>query len=112
VVLTVPQAAPTQPAPVTVQVTLVLAEPVTVAVNCCVPLVSTFAVVGLIATAMTATIVTVAEADFVGSAALVAVTLTVFGAGATAGAVYKPAAVIVPQAAPEQPAPVTVQVTF
>jgi hypothetical protein len=108
---TVPQVAPAQPAPVTAHVTLVLDVPVTVAVNCCVPPASTDAVVGLTVMETTAMTVTVAEADFVGSAALVAVTLTMFGEGANAGAVYRPAAVTVPQAAPLQPLPVTVQVT-
>jgi hypothetical protein len=56
-------------------------------------------------------IVTVAEADFVGVATEVAVTVTCAGFGSTAGAVYKPPEVIDPQAVPEQPAPDTVQFT-
>lgn len=62
--------------PVALQVTAVLVVPVTVALNCCVALVSSDADVGVIATETDET-VTVAEADFVGSATLVAVTLYV-----------------------------------
>ncbi len=69
------------------QVTAVFVEPVTVAVNCCVPLVSIDAAVGLIETdtggGADVTVI-VAEADFVLSAALVAVTVYV---PAVAGAV-------------------------
>lgn len=70
-----------QPEPVRSQVTAVLAEPVTVALNCCVPAVETEALVGLRdrSTATAATIVTLAEADLVGSAMLVACTVTVKG---------------------------------
>ena|ERR1700742_3107902 len=57
------------------------------------------------------TIATVAEADFVGTAADVALTITCGVAGITAGAVYKPAEVIVPHAAATHPAPETVHVT-
>ena len=69
--------------PVADQVTAVLLLPVTVAVNCCVPPVCSEAEVGvmLIDTRVT---VTVAEADFVVSAKLVAVTVNV---PAVAGAV-------------------------
>ena len=42
----------------------------------------------------------------------VAVTVTPGGVGTLAGAVYKPLEVIVPQLVPEQPAPLTDQVTF
>ena len=82
--------------PVAVQVTAVLVVPLTVAVNCCVPPVVSEAVVGLIATATGTVTVTVAEADFVVSATLVAVTVYV---PAVAGAVYRPAVVIVPPVA-------------
>ena len=51
--------------------------------------------------------VTVADADLVASACDVAVTVTVAGVGTVAGAVYTPAEVIEPFAAP----PVTTQVT-
>ena len=59
------------------QVTAVLLEPVMVAVNCCVPLVSMEAEVGeiVIDTTGAALTVTVADADLVVSAVLVAVTL-------------------------------------
>jgi hypothetical protein len=63
--------------PVADQVTAVLLVPVTVAVNCCVALVFTVAVPGLIDTATTgaAVTVTLAAADLVESAALVALTV-------------------------------------
>jgi len=54
---------------------------------------------------------TVAEADFVGAATEVAVTVACAGLGMTTGAVYKPPEVIVPQAVPPHPAPDTVQFT-
>ena len=59
------------------QVTAVLLLPLTVAVNCCVPLVKMEAEVGEIVTETTgaALTVTVAEADLVVSAALVAFTV-------------------------------------
>jgi hypothetical protein len=61
--------------------------------------------------------VIVADADFVGSATEVAVSVTVGGAGTTAGAMYVPipgpaVAPNVPQAAPEQPAPESDHVTL
>jgi len=62
--------------PVADQVTAVLLLPVTVAVNCCVAPVISEAVVGEMVTA-TAVTVTVAEADLVVSATLVAVTVKV-----------------------------------
>ena len=46
-----------------------------------------------------------------GLACAAALTVTFAGLGTLAGAVYKPAAVIVPQAAPEQPDPLRLQVT-
>ena len=63
--------------PVAVHVTLVLLDPVTVAVNCCVPPVWTEAEVGDTdtATGAGAETVTLAEADFVASATLAAVTV-------------------------------------
>ena len=57
------------------QVTAVLLLPLTVAVNCCVPLVNSEAEAGEIDTATGALTVTVAEADLVVSAALVAFTV-------------------------------------
>lgn len=85
--------------PVALHVTAVLVVPVTVAVNCCVRPVRSATDVGLTVTP-TAVTVTVADADFVGSAALVALTVYV---PAVAGAVYKPELVTVP--------PVALQVT-
>ena len=61
--------------PVADQVTAVLLEPVTAAVNCCVPPVRIEAEVGDNDTATGALIVTVAAADLVVSAWLVAVTM-------------------------------------
>jgi hypothetical protein len=59
------------------QVTAVLLLPLTVAVNCCVPPVSSEVETGEIDTATGALTVTVAEADLVLSATLVAVTVYV-----------------------------------
>ena len=61
--------------PVVVQVTAVLLLPVTVALNCCVAPVWTEAEVGDTDTATGAETVTLAEADFVVSATLVAFTV-------------------------------------
>lgn len=55
--------------------------------------------------------VTLAEADLEESATEVAVTLTCAGFGTEPGAAYKPLDETVPHAAPEQPVPLTVQVT-
>ena len=73
----------------TSQVTAVFDVPVTVAVNCCVPLTATVADEGetLTATVVDGTMVTCAEPDFVGSACDTAVTVTVLGFGTFAGAV-------------------------
>ncbi len=57
------------------QVTAVLLEPLMLAVNCCVPPVSSEAEIGEIVTATGALTVTVADADLVLSATLVAVTV-------------------------------------
>ena len=62
-------------------------------------------------TATAATIVTFAEAAFVGSVTLVAFTVTVAGDGTLVGATNSPLLKIVPHAAPAQPTPLTVQVT-
>jgi hypothetical protein len=77
-----------------------------------VPEARTEALVGLILnrTATAATIFTLAEADLVGSATLVAFTYTVGGEGTFTGGTYIPFTKIVPHVAPVQPAPVTVQV--
>ena len=100
--------------PVAVHVTAVFELPFTVAVNCCVVLVCRLAELGLIVidtTGGVAVAVTVAEAFFVVSAALVAVTVNV---PAVAGAVYNPLAVMVPPVAvhvtPAFELPVTVAV--
>jgi hypothetical protein len=81
---------------VAVHVTLVLLVPLTVAVNCCRPPVATVATAGETETDTFAgpTTVTVADADLVLSAALVAVTVSVPG---VPGAVYMPLAVILPR---------------
>ena len=50
---------------------------------------------------------TVAAADFVGSARLVAITEIALGEGAADGAEYRPLASTEPHAAPAQPWPVT-----
>jgi hypothetical protein len=57
-------------------------------------------------------IVTEAVADFVLSACEVALTVTLGGFGAAFGAVYRPVCVMVPQALPEQIAPLKLQVTL
>ena len=84
--------------PVADHVTALFVVPVTVAVNCCVPPVSTEAEVGemVIETTGVALTVTAAEADLVGSATLVAVTLYV---PEVEGAVYRPLAKTVPPVA-------------
>jgi hypothetical protein len=84
---TVPQLAPEQPGPATLQVTPVIEVPVTVAVNCAVPPIGTCAEVGDTLTTIGATSVTVAMLDLVGSALEVAVTKTIAGLGKVAGAV-------------------------
>jgi hypothetical protein len=56
-------------------------------------------------------IVAVAVANAEELACAVATIVTFVGLGALAGAVYKPADVIVPQAAPVQPEPLTLHVT-
>jgi hypothetical protein len=82
-----PQVAPEQPAPLRAHVTAVFDEPVTVAANCCVFPVIISAAAGEMVTATGARIVTVADADLVGSANEVAVTVTCAGLGTTPGAV-------------------------
>jgi hypothetical protein len=72
----VPQAAPVQPLPARLQETVVLDEPVIVAVNCRLAPVSTCAVDGETVTATGGMTVTEAVADLVGSATKVAVTDT------------------------------------
>jgi hypothetical protein len=85
----VPQVLAAQPTPATLQVTAVFVDPVTVAVNCCWAPTLNWALTGLMLTLTVAPLlmVTVAEADLVGSARRVAVTATMGGFGALAGAV-------------------------
>jgi len=85
--VTVPHAEPVQPVPARDHVTAVLVAFVTVAVNCCVPPISSVTLVGEIATATGGATVTVAVADLVVSATEVAVTVTCAGVGTLAGAV-------------------------
>lgn len=91
--------------PSTDQVTAVLEDPGSVAVNCCVPAGATVAVVG---ETMMAAIVTVAVAFSDVSAELVAVMVCVPAAD---GAVYSPAAVIAPTVELPPLTPSTDQVT-
>jgi hypothetical protein len=76
-------------------------------------MVGTEAVSGLMptSTATAAIIVTLAEADLVVSATLVAFTETTAGEGTLAGGAYTPVFEIVPHVAALQPAPATLQVT-
>jgi len=82
----VPQAAALHPAPCTAHVTPVLAAPTTDAFNCCVAPVASEELAGVTETTTTGTMVTSAHADLLGSAMLVAITLTLAGEGATSGA--------------------------
>ena len=71
------------------------------------------ALVGEIATDIVPgpSMVTVADADTDGLASRVAVTATMGGVGAEAGAVYNPVELIEPHAIPAQPLPETLQFT-
>jgi hypothetical protein len=84
-----PQDPPTQPIPLTLHVTDVFAVPITVAENCCRPPVASTTWFGYTVTETVegATIVRVALAVAVTSASEVAVTVTLDGEGAIAGAV-------------------------
>ena len=108
----VPHDAPLQPVPARLHVTLVFVEPVTVAVNCCVFPAATSTVAGEILTATGATIVTVAVANVVGSAAKATLTVTRGGVGIALGAVYVPDEDTTPHVEPLQPLPLTLQVTL
>jgi hypothetical protein len=112
--LTVPQAAALHPAPCTVHVTAVFEFPTTDAFNCCVAPVTTEVLAGVTVTTTTDMIDTVADAVLLGSAMLVATTLTLAGEGATSGAVYTAANELdatVPQEDPLQPAPFKLHAT-
>jgi hypothetical protein len=87
--------------------------PVTAANKDCIPPAGTEALVGLILrnTATAATTVKLAEADFVGSATLVAITLTVEGEDKLDGGAYIPPLEIIPQAEPAHPVPLSDHVT-
>lgn len=85
--LTVPQAAALHPAPCTLHVTAVFEVPTTDAFNCCVAPITTEVLAGVTVTTTTGTMVTLAEAILLGSAMLVAATVTLAGEGATDGAV-------------------------
>jgi hypothetical protein len=89
VLFRVPQAALVQPAPERLQVTAWLAAAgLTVAVNCCVPVIWSVATVGETETPVGAGMsVIVAEADLLLSAAEVALRVSVAGLGTFAGAV-------------------------
>lgn len=84
---TAPQAGALHPAPCTLQVTAVFELPTTDALNCCIAPVTTEMLAGVTVTTTTGTMVTLAEAVLLGSAMLVAATVTLGGAGATGGAV-------------------------
>jgi hypothetical protein len=84
---TVPQATALHPAPCTFHVTAVFEVPTTDAFNCCVAPVTTEVLAGVTVTTTTDTMVTLAEAVLLGSAMLVAATVTLGGEGATSGAV-------------------------
>jgi len=85
--LIVPQAAALQPLPCTVHVTTVFEVPTTDALNCWVVPSTTEVEAGVTVTTTADRILTVADAVLLGSATLVATTLTVAGKGATDGAV-------------------------
>jgi len=96
-----PQEEPLQPAPVRLQVTAVFDVPDTVAVKEFTLAVGTVALAGLMLskTAVAAARVTLAEAAFVGSATLVAITWSVAGEGTLEGAAKSPPTEMVPHGA-------------
>jgi hypothetical protein len=98
--------------PFTDHVTLVLDELLTLAVNCCVPDSWTEALAGETETDTADITVTDAEADFFGSATLVAAIVTVAGEGKLDGAVYNPLAEILPLVELPPATPFTDQVTL
>ena len=87
--------------------------PATVAVKGCIAEVETDELFGVILseTLSAAPTVMLAVADFVRSATLVAVTVTIAGEGRLGGGTYNPFVEIAPQDAPLQPVPLIAQVT-
>lgn len=79
--------------------------------NFCAAPSSTLTGFGMIESARSLAIMTAADADFVGSALLLAVTWTTAEAGKSDGAVYTPAAVMVPSALFPPGTPLMLQVT-
>ena len=102
-----PQSEAAHPVPLNPQVTEVLLDPVTVALNCCCAPASTDGSEGETVTPICdgAAIVAVVEPEMAPFVSDVAFTVTVFGDGAVAGAVYNPVEEIEPHVIPEQPAP-------
>ena len=109
-----PQAAPEHPGPLSDQVTPVVPVPVIAEVNCSVSPRNTVAIDGamLTATGVDGETRLMVALDCALSNAEVAVTSTVATCGAVEGAVYKPDASTVPQAAAEHDGPETLQVTL
>ena len=84
----VPQVVPAQPEPLRLQVTAVLEEPVTLAVNCCLAFTPTEVDEGETPTeTLVPWIVTVVEPVIAGLESEAAVTVTMLGLGVLAGAV-------------------------
>ena len=96
---------------VKVQVTPMLLVFCSVAVNCCVPPKVTTGETGETEIATGGMMVTVAEADFVGSATEMAVTVTGLALGSCVGGEYSPPEVIIPLAELPPAIPFTSQVT-
>jgi hypothetical protein len=112
--LTVPQDEPLHPAPCTLHVTAVFEVPATDAFNCSVAPATTEVLLGVTVTTTEGIMVTIAEADLLASAMLVATTLTLAGVGGTAGALYTAEFELlesVPQEAPLHPEPVKLHAT-
>ena len=104
----VPNAALPPTIPPTSHVTVASAAPVTTAWNACAAPRAKVTDTGETLTLMVEITVTVSDVAFEASASGVAVIWTVGGDGANEGALNAPLEEIVPQAAPEQPAPDTV----
>ena len=106
-----PQPEPAQPVPETLHDTAVFELPVTCAENCREAEGASVAEIGEMVILTTGKIVTVAVANFVGSATDVATTERNGGFGGRAGAVNSPKGLTVPQIFPAQPIPVIVHIT-